>query len=126
MCECVLCVCVCLYAFSFLLVSILMSFLSEFSLILDGLELHFWFIWCSRGSQALPWGASGSPWALIWDGFELHFWFISAPEGLWGSSGTLWGPLKRQGGPKRGPMSEKMVRWTPPGLPAWGHFFIIF
>ena len=67
------------------------------------------------GSQALPWGASGSPWALIWDGFELHFWFISALEGLWGSSGALWGPLERQGGPKRGPMSEKMVRWTPLG-----------
>ena len=139
--------CVCLYAFSFLLVSILMSFLSEFSLILDGLELHFWFIWRSGGSQglpwgalgfpwalisdglelhfwfiwrsggpqALPWGASGSPWALVLDGFELHFWFISAPEGLWGSSGALWGPLERQGGPKRGPMSEKMVRWTPLG-----------
>ena len=67
-------------------------------------------------------GASGSPWALIWDGFELHFWFILAPECLWGSSGALWDPLERQGGPKRGPMSEKMVRWTPPGLPAWGHF----
>ena len=63
-CECVLCVC--LYAFSFLLVSILMSFLGEFSLILDGLELHFWFIWRSGGSQGLPWGALGSPWAPGW------------------------------------------------------------
>ena len=113
MCECVLRVC--LYAFSFLLVSILMSFLSEFSLILDGLELHFWFIWCSGGSQALPWGASGSPWALNLDGFKLHFWFISALEAPWASSGALWGPLERQGGPKRGPMSEKWFVGPPLG-----------
>ena len=114
--------CVCLYAFSFLLVSILMLFLGEFSLMLDGLELHFWFIWRSGGSQGLPWGALGSPWALILDGFELHFWFIWAPEGLWGSFGALWGPLERQGGPKRGPMSEKLVRWTPLG----SQFGVIF
>ena len=35
--------------------------------------------------------------------------------GTGGSPGALWGPLERQGGPKRGPMSEKLVRWTPLG-----------
>ena len=36
-------------------------------------------------------------------------------EGPRASPGALWGPLGRQGAHKRGPMSEKLVRWTPLG-----------
>ena len=32
------------------------------------------------------------------------------------SPGSFWGRLGRQGAPNKGPMSEKLVRWTHPGL----------
>ena len=38
-------------------------------------------------------------------------------EGVWALPGAPWGPLGGQGAPNMGPGSEKLVRWTPPGLP---------
>ena len=59
-------------------------------------------------------------------GFGSHLlatWHSGAYQGLpW----ALWGPLGRHGVPKKGPRSEKLVRWTPPGLPVQVNFLIIF
>ena len=45
------------------------------------------------------------------------FWVFCNLEGYQGLPWALRGPLGRQGVPKKGPMSEKLVRWTPLGLP---------
>ena len=63
---------------------------------------------------------------MILDGFELHFDTFWGPDAVQASLGVLWGPLGRQGGPSSCSGSEKLVRWTPSGLPKWGHFGVIF
>ena len=76
-----------------------------------------------------------------WTQLFLYFWVIflwfwvvlgsnfgafGSLEGVWALPGAPWGPLGGQGAPNMGPGSEKLVRWTPPGLPKWGHFCIDF
>ena len=49
-------------------------------------------------------------WDPIWE-------YFGSLEGVWALPGAPWGPLGGQGAPNMGPGSEKLVRWTPPGLP---------
>ena len=74
-------------------------------MILSGLGLNFSYIFESFSVILIGFGLSG--------GCLGHPW------------GTL-GPLGGQGAPNMGPGSEKLVRWTPPGLPKWGHFGMNF
>ena len=67
----------------------------------------------------------GLNFSYIFESFFCDFeWFwgsnfgvVGSLEGVWALSGAPWGPLGGQGAPNMGPGSEKLVRWTPPGLP---------
>ena len=98
------CVRVCVWMCVFIFVVfgfILISFWGYLLIIQDRLEHYFSGFWLPFIRYLAIWRVSGPPWAR-------------------------WGPIGRQGVPKKGPRSEKLVRWTPPGLPVQVHFWIIF
>ena len=72
----------------------------NFSMILDGFELNFWTFWLSGGSQGLPWGALGSPWApgCPQQGFNERKAGSLDPLGLpiWGHFGSIFATFFNQ------------------------------
>ena len=63
---------------------------------------------------------------VIFEWFSMIFGAFGSLGGIWASSGAVRGPLGRQADPSKDSGSEKLVRWTPPGLPKWGNFGINF
>ena len=63
LCVCVfvcVCVCLCVGVFIFCVFGcVLVSFLCDFSLILDGFELHFCIFWCLEAARASPGALKG-------------------------------------------------------------------
>ncbi len=64
---------------------------------------------------------------MILDHFELHFGILWLSGGCPGLPWGALGPLGRQGDPKSGSGSEKLVRWTPPSRlnPRVPHFIFV-
>ena len=87
-----------------------------------------------RSGCFINFGSLAAPFSLHLASLALNFGSILAPfwsslASIWpprASPWALWGPFGRQGVPKKGSMSEKLVHWTPPGLQFWSHFWLIF
>ena len=98
--ECV-CVCVCVRVFWCI-----------FTIFFD--VIFFWI-----------WDLLGRFWTIV-GAFWAPFWEVLAPRAVsgppLGRSRVPLGPAN----PNRGSGSEKLVRWTSPWLPKWGHFGISF
>lgn len=86
----------------------------------------FWSILTLFFDVFFIFGISWVVFGSLLEHFELHFgkcWLPGRCPGLpWGALGSPWAP----GWPQQRSGSEKLVRWTPPWLPKWGHFGINF
>ena len=79
------------------------------------------------GSLRAPFSLHLAPFGLNFGSILAPFW--SSLASIWpprASPWALWGPFGRQSVPKKGPMSETLVRWTPLWAPILEPFLVNF